>query len=322
MNAPPFPLSVIETGVIHIVCAQGTQEWLDARAGATTASRFHEACERVGGLDDRQQAYIGQLKAGTSAKLAAELAGYANKPTGAWIDKAMAGEKMERLSDTAMAYAWLIAMERIAQRPLDETFVTWQMKRGQDEEPNARLAYEIRQARSMVEAGIAFTSDRRFGYSTDGYIDDDPEGPGLGEIKVPSSPTQIAKTWTNPDAVVRDYIHQINGGLWITGRLWCDLIIYTPWLARIGKKLWVKRIYRDEEAIDKLATDLIEFEGVVQTCENRLRAAREPNETPDETPLPTTLDTSTLGSIVTKLAEPPLKGIPRPLTGLVPDVPY
>lgn len=320
MNAPPFALSVIETGVIHIVCQQGTQEWLDARCGAVTASRFAEACERVGGLDDRQQAYIGQLKAGTSAKLAAELAGYASKPTGAWIDKAMAGEKMERLSDAAMSYAWLIAMERIAKRPLDETFMTWQMRRGQDEEPNARLAYEIRQARSMVEAGIAFTPDKRFGYSTDGYIDDDPEGPGLGEIKVPSSPTQIAKAWTAPDAVVRDYIHQINGGLWITGRLWCDLIIYTPWLASIGKKLWVKRIYRDEDAIDKLATDLIEFEGQVQKCENRLRAARDPSEPGDEAPVSQTLDTSTLGSTVTKLATSLVKS--QPLTGLVPDLPY
>lgn len=305
--------------MIYVHCQQETQEWLDFRSGSVTASRFAEACERVGGLDEKQSAYIASLKTGAPPKVAAQFAGYAARPTGVWVEKAMSGEKMERLSDVATAYAWLIAMERIAQRPLDETFVTWQMRRGQDEEPNARLSYEIRAARSMCEAGIAFTDDKRFAFSCDGYIDDDPEGPGMGEIKVPSSPTQIAKAWTSPDAVVKDYIHQINGGLWITGRLWCDLIIYTPWLARIGKKLWVKRIYRDEDAIAKLETDLIEFEGQVQKCENRLRAAREPG---DEVPDPTTLDTSTLGSVVTKLAEPPLKSAAQSLTGLVPDLPY
>lgn len=320
MNALPFHyLSPIDTGVIHVVCQQGTQEWLDARAGATTASRFAEACERVGGLNEQQEKYLALLKAGVPRAKATIEADYSATPKGAWVEKALSGEKMERLSGTAMDYAWLIALERIAQRPLDETFVTWQMRRGQDEEPNARIAYEIQQARSMVEAGIAFTPDRRFGYSTDGYIDDDPEGPGMGEIKVPSSPTQIAKAWTRPDEVVKDYQHQIDGGLWITGRLWCDLIIYTPWLASIGKKLWVRRVYRNEERIDTLATGLLEFEAAVQACENQLRAAKHPG---DLVAAPTTLDTSRLGSVVTRLAEPLLKGVPKPLTGLVPDLPY
>ena len=39
-------------------------------------------------------------------------------------------------------YAAQVAIERISGQPIDEQFVTWQMKRGIEIEPQARMEYE------------------------------------------------------------------------------------------------------------------------------------------------------------------------------------
>jgi hypothetical protein len=262
--------------MIVLNCKQGTPEWLDARSGAVTASRFREARERIGGLNEKQQKYIDLLKDGVSEKAAAGEAGYAAKPKGEWIERALSGARMDVPSAIAIKYAWLIALERIARMPLDDTFVTWQMRRGQDEEPNARNAYEVATGSTVLEAGVVLTDDRLFGYSTDGFVDDD----GMVEIKVPSAPDKIGLTWTRPEEVIEEYRDQINGGLWITGRQWCDLVIYTPWLRNVGKEMFVQRFERDEAAIEALEADLWDFAKLVRGMEMSLR--RKPDEAFEE----------------------------------------
>jgi hypothetical protein len=242
--------------VIVVDCVQGSQDWLDARAGACTASRFCDARERIGGLDQRQQRYVDFILDGMSKKEAVEAAGYKAAPTSDTVARALAGEIVKpSFGAKAINYAWLIALERIAHRPLDETFVTWQMRRGHDEEPYARAAYEVQVGAVVEESGICLTDDRCFGYSSDGFVGDD----GMVEIKTPAAPEKVGMTWTAPSTVVEEYIDQIQGGLWITGRAWCDLIIWTPWLKSVGKSLYVQRFQRDEAYIEALEADLWEF---------------------------------------------------------------
>lgn len=287
--------------MMFVECVQGSQEWLDIRAGAATASRFREARERIGGLDDRQQRYVNAILDGASKADACAAAGYKGAPTSETVARALRGEIVERtFGAKALNYAWLIALERIAQRPLDETFTTWQMRRGHEEEPYARRAYEVHTGALVLEAGICLSDDRLYGYSTDGLVDDD----GLIEIKTPSAPEKIGMTWTAPSTVVEEYIDQIQGGLWLTGRQWCDLVIWTPWLRSVGKSLYVQRFQRDENYIEDLEADLVEFARKARGFELDLRR-------PMTDPLPPPIDGSPA-----EAASPVLSAVMSPMRTL------
>jgi exodeoxyribonuclease (lambda-induced) len=176
-------------------------------------------------------------------------------------DRTKKGEPSAKL----VGYAAEVALERVTGQAADAGFVTWQMKRGTELEPLARMAYEANTGHMATEAGVVLTDDRLFGYSTDGFIERD----GLIEIKCPASPEKIIDMWREGD--LSEYIHQIQGGLWITGRLWADFIMYCPALACVGKDLFVKRVERNEAFIEKLEADLMAFAAMVKDNEDVLR---------------------------------------------------
>lgn len=234
---------------------QGSEAWLRARCGVITASRFKDARHKVGGLDEKQQAYVDAIRGGMTELAARIQAGYKAAPRSDTVARAIAGEDVSKPGFEATRYAWLIAMETVAREPLDETFVTWQMRRGQELEPQAKRVYERRTGAWLEDVSLILTDDERFGYSADAFRDDD----GLVEVKCPASPDKIGEVWANPDRAHLEYIDQIDGGLWITGRKYCDLVIYCPWLAPVGKDLFVKRIFRNEARIEALEADLVAF---------------------------------------------------------------
>lgn len=162
-------------------------------------------------------------------------------------------------------YAYKIAIERIYGETTEDTFQTFEMRRGTELEPLARIAYESRTGNLAEESGIALTDDRIFGYSTDGFVDDD----GLIEIKCPNSARKIVEMWENCD--LSEYEHQIQGGMWITGRKWCDFIMYAPQLEQIGKHLFVKRVERDDDFIEKMEIQLWDFAKRVQKHVDNLK---------------------------------------------------
>jgi hypothetical protein len=232
-------------------------------------------------------------------------AGYKAKPRAEAIELALSGVDTSRPGDAAIKYAWLIAMETIAREPLDDTFVTYAMRRGQELEPRARSVYERRTGAWIEEAGIALTDDDRFGYSTDGLRDDD----GLIEIKCPMACDKLGEVWQHPESAHLEYIDQINGGLWITGRKYCDLIVYCPWLAPVGKDLFVKRIHRDENAIEELESRLVRFMRLVDSFLEILRAPQKMSgASKDEQPSATPSEPPPWGDAIT-----PSKPIPAPV---------
>lgn len=170
-------------------------------------------------------------------------------------------------SGDALTYAWSVAIERINGKSIDINFATAAMKRGTDLEPHARLAYEIETGNLASESGICISDCGRFAYSSDGLCGDD----GMIEIKCPASPQKIGAIWSNPKTADAEYIDQIQGGLWITGRAWCDFVMYCPWLEPVGKDLFVKRIMRDDNYIFDLEADLIGFYRLVDQYEATLR---------------------------------------------------
>ncbi len=249
-----------------IEAPQGTQEWMDARCGRITASMFSVACKQVGGLDERQSKYVAAVLTGISEKQAAADAGYKAVPSSALIAAAIAGQKTTDFSDEAKRYAADLAIERISGKPHGEPIKAWVLERGHQVEAEARMIYEARTGAFVTEAGICVTDDGIFGYSTDGLVDDD----GLIEIKGPIDSAKIMAMWRTGD--VSEYLHQMMGGNWITNRKWCDFIMFVPDLSSVGKDMYVKRIFRDEEFIDDMAQSLASFEKLVSSNEATLRS--------------------------------------------------
>lgn len=210
-----------------IHAAQGSAEWLQARAGAITASEFATAISTM------------SMNRGDRKK---------GDPTG-----------------DAEKYAGNIAIERISGKPYGEPPKAWVLERGHEMEARARVVYEIRTGAIAQESGIVKTDDDWFGYSTDGFVEDD----GLIEIKSPIASDKILAMFRTGN--VDEYMHQIQGGMWITGRQWCDFLMYVPDLEVVGNDLYIKRIHRDDEFIDKMVEGLMTFRTTVMTTEAMLR---------------------------------------------------
>lgn len=176
-------------------------------------------------------------------------------------------EKTAKGKPTAKSelYAAQVAIERISGAPSDEVFNSWQMQRGTKLEPMARMEYEAATGNLATESGVVLTDDRLFGYSTDGELGDD----GIIEIKCLASAIGVLQMWRDHD--LTDYMHQIQGGLWITGRKYCDFVMYAPQLENVGKQLFVQRVERDEKFIDEMVEELLAFAKVVDTNEAILR---------------------------------------------------
>ena len=208
---------------------QGSPEWKAARAAKVTASRAKDA-------RDYKQPTAAQKKEGLTK-----------------------GEPSSKL----IAYASQVAVERIAQKPMDMTFENWQMREGHVQEPVARAAYEAATGNLVEEVGAIVTDDDCFLYSPDGLVGDD----GLVEIKTLFSPERIINIVADGD--IQDFIDQCMFGLWLTGRKWIDLVIWCPALEHMD----IKRIERDENAIELLEEDLVAFLRVVRLYESKLKKA-------------------------------------------------
>lgn len=64
---------------------------------------------------------------------------------------------------------------------------------------------------------------------------------------------------------------QVQGGAWITGRGLWHFGLYCPALAPVGKQLWSHIYERDDDYIEAMELDLIEFKGLVDDYERKLR---------------------------------------------------
>lgn len=248
------------------ICDQGSTQWHGLRGGRITASMFEVARQRVGELTEQQAAYVAAVRSGMAEKAAAESAGYKAVPKSETIAKALRGEPVGDWSEAAKNYAFRVAVERIAGHPLDDGFETWQMKRGHELEPMARMEHEIQAGVIVDKCGFVSTEDDWFGASADGFVGDE-EG---CEYKCFLSPEKLRAFWIDNDASC--VMDQVMGGMWITGRKRWHIGLYCPALESAGKQLWLKTYERDEAYIESLESDLLRFRELVMQYEARLRA--------------------------------------------------
>lgn len=180
--------------------------------------------------------------------------------------KLKSGPNKGEPTKAAQDYAFRLAVERISGEPLDNGFETWQMRRGHELEPEARMAHEIRTGLIVQQVGLVKTDDGAFGASADGFIDDD----GVSEYKCFLAPEKLRAFHIDQDADgIKD---QVQGVLWITGRKWAHIGMYCPALKPVGRELWLGEYDRDDNYIEELEADLWQFKKLVDEYEALLRA--------------------------------------------------
>lgn len=143
--------------------------------------------------------------------------------------------------------------ELLAQRIsgyVEPTYVGDAMLRGHEEEALARYTYETKYA-PVRQVGF-ITNDRwgfKIGYSPDGLVGDD----GLIECKSRRQKYQIETIIA--DEVPAEFILQIQTGLLVSERKWCDFISYSG-----GLPMLVKRVPADPEIQDAIVAAATSFE--------------------------------------------------------------
>jgi len=137
-------------------------------------------------------------------------------------------------NDKTRAHVYEVAAQRITGRT-EDTFLSFDMMRGHTDEILARELYAKHYA-PVTECGFITNDKLGFlvGYSPDGLVGED----GLIEIKSAKAKIQVQRI---VDGVIpQEHYAQVQTGLWVTGRKWCDFISYSN-----GMKMMVVRVNAD-----------------------------------------------------------------------------
>lgn len=186
---------------------QGSEEWLAARAGLVTASRFKDVLAK----------------------------GRNGKP-----------------SATRQSYLMEIVTERLTGLPVP-SYTNNAMQWGHDQESAARAAYECESGMLVDEVALVlYDGFDGAGASPDGLVGDY----GGIEIKCPFNSVHHVETLRG--GMPNQHIAQIQGCMWVTDRQWWDYISYDPRMPE-RLQLYVQRIERDREYVDKLREAIAAF---------------------------------------------------------------
>ena len=109
-------------------------------------------------------------------------------------------------------------------------------QRGKSLEERAREWYELTEGVDVEPVGHILHDTRRVGVSPDGLVGE----AGMVEIKCRSAAVHVGVLRGGDAASVL----QVQGGLWIAERDWCDVVAYHPSL-----KPSVTRVWRDDEKV-------------------------------------------------------------------------
>ncbi len=123
-----------------------------------------------------------------------------------------------------------------------------EVNHGSDWESVARDLYSKRFQVEVQSENKFHQLDEWIGGTPDGFVGED----GIVEIKCPYNGGNHLKSMLTGEIYNTDYLYQIQGYLWITGRKWCDFITYDPDLID-ELQLNVIRVDRDEEIIEGIA---------------------------------------------------------------------
>lgn len=151
-----------------------------------------------------------------------------------------------------LKYMYQLAFEILTDEPM-QTYQNDAMRDGHDAEPVARSMFEFISDKKVQTVGFvtndSIVKGRVIGCSPDGLIGDDE----TVEIKKNGPHIFIHRVLGNESP--GEHAAQIQGGMWVTDRKFCNLITYTsPKIKPI-----VRRIKRDDNYIARLAIGVKTF---------------------------------------------------------------
>jgi hypothetical protein len=175
-------------------------------------------------------------------------------PTASEFKSIMADSRQRKMRT---GYLHRLAAELITGE-VQPSYQSADMRRGKEWEAEARDLYAF--VHEVELQLVGFIRNDVAGYSPDGLIGDD----GLLEVKTRNPPLMVEVMATG--GCPSEYHAQIQGGLWIAGRQWCDLVCYWPTLP-----LYVHRVERDELYINELETQVYQFAAELREIVQRIQ---------------------------------------------------
>lgn len=156
-------------------------------------------------------------------------------------------------NDKERAHLWELLSQRITGY-VEPHYVSDEMLRGKDDEIEARALYHAKYA-PVEEVGFV-TNDKwgfTLGYSPDGLVGD----MGLIECKSRRGKYQIETITENvpEDAEPNEFTLQIQTGLLVTERGWCDFVSYSG-----GLPMATIRVYPEPGIMDAIIAASLAFE--------------------------------------------------------------
>lgn len=169
--------------------------------------------------------------------------------TASEVDKILTPTLKVASNDKERQYLYELMAQRINGQT-EPQYVSDSMLRGKDDEIYAREMY-IENYGPVHDCAFVETNALgfRFGYSPDGLVGDE----GLIEIKSRAAKYQVQ---TILDGILpAEFALQIQSGLLITGRKWCDFISYSN-----GMPMFVLRVLPNPETQAAITAAVTEFE--------------------------------------------------------------
>jgi hypothetical protein len=158
-------------------------------------------------------------------------------PTASGLDNIITPATL-RPSSSQYKYMCRLLAEWLLNRPLDDQDSGF-LERGRVLEDEGRKWYELTRGVDVVQVGFCLTDDGAFGSSPDGLIGED----GGLEIKCPSAGVHV-EYMLDPQSLVSRYRGQVQGGLYVTGRSWWDLLSYNPDLQPVVVRVLPDKSYQ------------------------------------------------------------------------------
>jgi putative phage-type endonuclease len=189
------------------------------------------------------------------------------KVTASKFSDVMTNGKCGQPSETAKSYMMDLIAESltgIASDDIKANALEW----GKRHEAEARAAYSWLTGYAIDQVGFAIHGSMPFvGASSDGLIEDR----GGIELKCPYNSTVHLKTLLT-QKIPKDYIPQVQGGLWVLERDWMDFTSYDPRMPETHR-LAIVRAYRDEKYISELQERVEAFLGEMATLTEQIAEA-------------------------------------------------
>ena len=120
-------------------------------------------------------------------------------------------------------YMRKLVAERLTNTPM-EGFDNADIRRGIEQEPYAKMAYTAKTLNIVEDVGFVKHQDPTIlaGYSPDGFVGD------LGTVEIKCVKETVQLETISNGVCPKAHLAQIQGGMWVTNRKWCDFVSYSP----------------------------------------------------------------------------------------------